>query len=100
MTDETEVRKDSWLRRNPPHPGESIREGCMEEMTIGEAARKLGVSRNALSRVLNGRCGIPPVMALTLEAVGWSKAAFRMRLQSHYDLAQVRKRLAAKTKAA
>ena len=100
MTDETEVRKDSWLRRNPPHPGESIREGCMEEMTIGEAARKLGVSRNTLSRVLNGRCGISPEMALTLEAVGWSKAAFRMRLQSHYDLAQARKRLAAKTKAA
>jgi addiction module HigA family antidote len=100
MTDETEVRKDSWLRRNPPHPGESIREGCMEEMTIGEAARKLGVSRNTLSRVLNGRCGISPEMALKLEAVGWSNAEFWVRRQAHYDLAQARKRLAAKTKAA
>ena len=35
MTDEAEVRNDSSLGRNPPHPGESIREGCMEEMTVG-----------------------------------------------------------------
>ena len=41
MTAETEVRKDSLLRRNPPHPGESIREGCVEEMTIDKAAREL-----------------------------------------------------------
>ena len=100
MTAKTEVRKDSLLRRNPPHPGESMREGCMEEMTIGEAARKLGISWNTLSRVLDGRCGIPPEMALTLEAMGWSIAAFWMRLQSYNGLAQVRKRLAAKTKAA
>ena len=100
MNGESEVREDSWLRRNPPHPGESVREGCMEEMTVGEAARKLGVSRNTLSRVLNGRCGIPPEMALTLEAVGWSHTAFRMRLQSGCELAEARKWLAAKTKSA
>ena len=72
----------------------------MEEMTVGEAARRLGVSRNTLSRVLNGRCGISPEMALTLEAVEWFNTAFRMRLQSRCDLAQARKRLAARTKSA
>ena len=69
----------------------------MEEMTVGEAARKLGVSPNTLSRVLNGSCGTSPEMALTLEAVGWSNTAFRMRLPSCCDLAQARERLAAKT---
>ena len=100
MNGEPEVREDSWLRRNPPHPGESIRESCMEEMTVGKAARRLGVSRNTLARVLNGRCGISPEIALTLEAVGWSNTAFRMRLKSRCELAQARERLAAKTKSA
>ena len=72
----------------------------MEEMPGGEAARKLGLSRNTLSRVLNGRCGISPEISLTLEAVGWSHTAFRMRLQNRCDLARARKRLAAKTKSA
>ena len=51
-------------------------------------------------QLLNGRCGISPEMALTLEAVGWSKSAFQMRFRCNDDLAQIRKRLAAKTKAA
>lgn len=72
----------------------------MEDLTVGEAALKLGVSRNTLSRVLNGRCGISLQMALKLEAVGWSNAEFWVRRQAHYDLAQARKRLAAKTRAA
>ena len=72
----------------------------MKETTTGEAARKLGVSWNTLSRELNARSGISRDMALALEAVGPSNAALWMRLPSHYDLAQARKRLAAKTKAA
>ena len=100
MNDETAVREDAWRRQNPSHPGQSIREGSMDDLTVGEAALKLGVSRNTLSRVLNGRCGISPEMALKLEAVGWSNAEFWVRRQAHYDLAQARKRLAAKTRAA
>ena len=95
------ITEDAWLRRNPPHPGRTIRDGCLVDgMTVGEAATKLGVARHTLSRVLNGKSGISPEMALRLEAVGWSNAAFWMRLQSHYDLAQARKRLEARTKAA
>lgn len=95
------ITEDAWLRRNPSHPGAILRNGCIDGMmTVTEAAAKLGVARHTLSRVLNGKSGISPEMALKLEAVGWSNAAFWMRLQSHYDLAQARKRLEAKTKAA
>ena len=69
-------------------------------MTVSEAAAKLGVARHTLSRVLNGTAGISAEMALKLEAVGWSNAVYWMRLQSHYDLAQARKRMKANTKAA
>ena len=55
---------------NPPHPGETLREDVLPEMglTITEAAKQIGVSRVALSRVLNGRAAISPEMALRLEA--------------------------------
>ena len=95
------VREDAWMVRHPVHPGTILRDGCIDGlMTVSEAATKLGVARHTLSRLLNGRSGISPEMALKLEAVGWSNAAFWMRLQSHYDLAQARKRLEAKTRAA
>ena len=53
---------------NPPHPGEILRELCLEplEISITEAAEGLGVSRKTLSAILNGRAGISPEMALRL----------------------------------
>jgi addiction module HigA family antidote len=55
---------------NPPHPGETLREDVLPALglTVTEAARQLGVTRSALSRVLNGRAAISPDMALRLEA--------------------------------
>lgn len=55
---------------NPPHPGEILREDVLPAMgmTITEAAKEIGVSRVALSRVLNGHAAISPEMALRLEA--------------------------------
>ena len=78
---------------NPPHPGESVRE-CIEEsgLTVTECAQRIGVTRNNLSRLLNGRISISARVALGLEALGWSNAEFWMRLQAHYDLAQERLR--------
>ena len=100
MIDEP-IREDAWLRRNPSQPGRTIRDGCLiDRMTVSEAPAELGVARHTLSRVLNGKPGISPEMALKPEAVGRSNAAFWMRLQSHYDLAQARKSLEARTKAA
>ena len=78
---------------NPPHPGESVRE-CIEEsgLTVTECAERIGITRNNLSRLLNGRIGISARVALGLEALGWSNAEFWMRLQVHHDLAQERLR--------
>ena len=55
---------------NPPHPGETLREDVLPALglTVTQAAAQLGVTRAALSRVLNGRAGISPEMALRLEA--------------------------------
>ena len=76
---------------NPAHPGESLRDAlalAAKGWTVTDAAEKLGCTRQTLSRVLNGRTGISPVMALALERIGWSNAAFWMRRQAQYDLAQ------------
>ena len=79
---------------DPPHPGRSIRENCLEPLglSVTEAARVLGVARHTLSRVLNGHAAISPEMALRLEKAGWSNAEFWLRRQATYDLAQARKR--------
>jgi addiction module HigA family antidote len=78
---------------DPSHPGLSVRDS-MEAMgwTVTGCAVQLGVSRNTMSRLINGRCGISPAMALALERIGWSNAEFWMRRQAQYDLAQERRR--------
>ena len=79
--------------RNPPHPGRSIRENCLEPLglNVTEAAKVLGVARHTLSRVLNGHAAISPEMAIRLEKAGWSNAEFWLRRQTTYDLVQARK---------
>ena len=78
---------------NPPHPGRSIRENCLEPLglSVTEAAKVLGVARHTLSRVLNGHAAISVEMAIRLEKVEWSTAEFWLRRQTAYDLAQARK---------
>ena len=79
--------------KNPPHPGRSIRENCLEPLglSVTQAAEVLGVARHTLSRVLNGHAAISPDMAIRLEKAGWSSADFWLRRQTSYDLAQARK---------
>ena len=79
---------------NPPHPGHSIRENCLEPLgqNVTDAAKVLGVARHTLSRVLNGHAAISPEMAIRLEKAGWSNAEFWLRRQGTYDLAEARKR--------
>ena len=79
--------------KNPPHPGGGLRYD-IEAMgwTVAECARRLGLPRATLSRVLNGKQGITPAIALALERLGWSDADTWMRLQAAYDLAQERRR--------
>lgn len=76
---------------DPAHPGEIIRDALeAERWTVTEAAIRLGVTRNMLSRVLNGKAGVSPRLALGLERLGWSDAGHWVRMQGAYDLAQVR----------
>ncbi len=71
-----------------PHPGEILKETVFEplELSVTEAADRLAMSRVALSRVLNGKAGISPVLALRLEKAGVSSARFWINLQANYDL--------------
>ena len=81
---------------NPCHPGETLRDDLTEAgLTVTQAAARLGCTRQALSRLLNGKAGISPSMALALERMGWSNASYWMRLQAAYELAQERRRQAA-----
>lgn len=79
--------------KNPPHPGRSIRENCLDPLglSVTEAARVLGVARHTLSRVLNGHAAVSPEMAIRLEKAGWSNAEFWLRRQTTFDLVQARK---------
>lgn len=73
---------------NPAHPGEVIRELCLKPLalTVTDAAAALGVTRKALSDLLNGHSGISPELAIRLEKVGWSTADHWLRMQLQRDL--------------
>ncbi len=83
---------------NPPHPGEILREICLVPLglSVTDAAVSLGVSRNTLSSILNGRAGISPEMAIRLSIAFSTTAESWLRLQMQHDLwhaEQSRKRL-------
>jgi addiction module HigA family antidote len=73
---------------NPPHPGEVLRRLCLEplNLTVTDAARSLGVSRKALSSILNGRAGISPEMAVRLSIAFNTSAESWLNQQLQYDL--------------
>ena len=75
--------------KNPAHPGEIIRD-CIEDLglTVTDAAEVLGVTRANFSKILNGRGGVSPEMAIRLAKAFGSTAAFWLKLQLNYDLAQ------------
>ena len=79
--------------KNPPHPGESVRADCIEPLgiTVTEAAKALGVSRQALNNLINGQAGISPEMAIRLDKAFGGGAETWLRLQAAYDLAQAEK---------
>lgn len=80
------------MMHNPAHPGEVIRESCLKPsgLTVREAAENLGVTRKALSDLLNGHSGMSPEMALRLEKAGWSTADAWLRMQMNWSLWRVR----------
>jgi addiction module HigA family antidote len=80
--------------KNPPHPGLSVRYDCIEalSLTVTAAAESLGVTRQALNNLINGKSGISAEMAVRLEKAFGGSAETWLRLQMAYDLSQVRKR--------
>lgn len=79
---------------NPPHPGEVIRSEIIEanELTVTSAAKVLGVSRQALSGLLNANVDLTGDMALRIEKAFGPKMETLMGMQSAYDIFQARKR--------
>ena len=76
---------------NPPHPGEVLRE-WLSEISVTEAARRLGVTRAALSRVLNGSAGVSAEMDLRLsKAIGTTPGSWHS-MQCDYDMWQAQRR--------
>lgn len=79
--------------KNPPHPGVVVMEECIRPLglTITEAAAALGVTRNTLSELVNGKRGISPEMAVRLSKVfGGSEQGWIVQ-QAQYDLGHVRR---------
>ncbi|HEY5380700.1 MAG TPA: HigA family addiction module antitoxin [Acidobacteriaceae bacterium] len=80
--------------KDPPHPGLLLKHDVFEPlgMDITEASRRLGMARVSLSRVVNGRSGISPDLAIRLEKAGVSTARFWLALQTTYDLSRAQRR--------
>ena len=79
--------------KNPPHPGLSVRHDCLDPLglSVTHAARALGVTRQALNNLVNGKSGISPEMAIRLDKAFGGGAEIWLGLQLDHDLARARK---------
>ena len=78
------------IMHNPPHPGEVLRELCIEPLgvSVTDAAKALGISRKTLSSIVNCRAGISPEMAVRLSIAFDTSAESWLNQQIQYDLWQ------------
>jgi addiction module HigA family antidote len=91
----TDKEQKSMPMKNPAHPGELIRDNIDElGLSVSEAAKGLGVTRQQLHNVIAGRSVVTPEMAVRLEKAIGSTADTWLRMQMNYDLAQIRKHAA------
>jgi antitoxin HigA-1 len=79
---------------SPPHPGDFVRTEILAPLglTVTAAARVLGVSRPALSSLLNGKAGLSGDMGLRIEKAFGVKMDTLMRMQASFDIARTRRR--------
>jgi len=79
--------------KKPAHPGRIVRNACLEPLglSVTEGAEILGVTRQALNNVVNGKSGISPEMAIRLSKAFGSTPETWLRMQLAYDLAQARR---------
>ncbi|MGO9265858.1 MAG: HigA family addiction module antitoxin [Candidatus Binataceae bacterium] len=82
------------IMKNPPHPGLTVRHDCLEPLglTVTAGAEVLGVTRQTLNNLLNGKSGVSPEMAVRLAMAFGSSPESWLGIQMDYDLAQVLKR--------
>ncbi len=76
--------------KNPPHPGRIVRQECIEPLglTITEAAERLGVTRQTLDKLVNGKTGISPEMSIRLSKAFGSSSDMWLGLQMEFNLAK------------
>lgn len=88
--------RDSVRLRDHTHPGWFVKSKIIEShgLSVTEAAQALGVTRPALSALLNGRAHLSPEMALRIEKAFGLSLDTLMQMQNSFDIAQVRKRAA------
>ena len=81
------------VMKNPPHPGRIVRQECLDPLglTVREAAERLGVKRQTLNNLVNGKAGISPEMSIRLSKAFGSSPEVWLGLQMEYDLAQANK---------
>ena len=79
--------------KTPAHPGRIVRSACLEPLglSVPAGAKVLGVTRQTLTKVVNGKSGISAEMAIRLAKAFGSTADIWVRMQASYDLAQARK---------
>ena len=79
--------------KNPVHPGLLVKE-CLDDLglSVAEAAKGLGITRQQLHNVIAGRSSVTPEMAIRFEKAFGSTADTWLRMQMNYDLVQMRKR--------
>jgi antitoxin HigA-1 len=82
--------------KNPPHPGQHIKKDCLEPLglSITKGAAILGVTRLALSNLVNGKNGISPEMAIRLSKAFGGRPELWLGMQMDHDLAQAAKKAA------
>jgi len=79
--------------KNPSHPGELVKANLEElGISLAEAAKALHVTRQQLYNITTGKSAVSPEMALRFEMAFGGSADMWLRMQSAYDLAQIRKR--------
>ncbi len=79
--------------KNPAHPGRIVRNACLEPLglSVTAGAKVLGVTRQTLTKIVNGKSGISAEMAIRLAKAFGSTAETWVRMQASYDLAQALK---------
>ena len=79
--------------KNPPHPGLHVRHDCLEalELSVTAGAKVLGVTRQALNNLVNGKSGISPEMAIRLSKAFGGRPSVWLKMQMDCDLAQAEK---------